>query len=149
MSMSSDEESQVATEALGQSPSTATKLSIPTGISAPKALKREGNLATNWKKIKNIRRGWENYAIVTRLDRFDKCFNTGYCYQSSETNRERVVKLNKRKIALKKTYVPYIGHVLTSEGVKADPDKVEAIFKMDRPTDIAGVQRMKADHFQS
>ena len=52
MSMSSDEESQVATEALGQSPSTATKLSIPTGISAPKVLKREGNLATNWKKIK-------------------------------------------------------------------------------------------------
>ena len=59
------------------------------------------------------------------------------------------MKLNKRKIALKKTYVPYIGHVLTSEGVKVDPDKVEAIFKMDRPTDITGVQRMKADHFQS
>ena len=54
MSMSSDEESQVATEALGQSPSTATKLLIPTGISAPKALKREGNLATNWIKIQML-----------------------------------------------------------------------------------------------
>ena len=66
----------------------------------------------------------------------------GYFYQSSETNRERVVKLYKRKIALKEMYVPYIGHVLTSEGVKADPAKVEAIFKMDRPTDVDGVQRI-------
>ena len=45
--MSSDKEPQGATGALGQSPSTAA---ISARSSASKALKRGGNLATNWKK---------------------------------------------------------------------------------------------------
>ena len=51
-------------------------------------------------------------------------------------------KLNEEKIELKKTSIPYIGHILTSEGVKADPSKIEAILKMDRPGDVAGVRRI-------
>lgn len=39
----------------------------------PKKMKMEGNLATNWKKF---RRGWENYAIVSQLDKVDERFNT-------------------------------------------------------------------------
>jgi hypothetical protein len=46
---------------------------IPTGISAPKPLLMEGNMAANWKKF---RRGWENYAIISRLEQFDERFKT-------------------------------------------------------------------------
>lgn len=35
-----------------------------------------------------------------------------------------------------------MGHLLTNEGIKIDPDKVTAIQNMPKPTDIAGVQRL-------
>ena len=38
--------------------------------------------------------------------------------------------------------MPYIGHILTSEGVQADPGKVQAILKMTKPTDVAGIRRI-------
>ena len=56
--------------------------------------------------------------------------------------QERNIKLNKQKVVFKETEVPYIGHLLTSEGVKADPSKVEAVLNMERPTDVTGVQRI-------
>ena len=56
--------------------------------------------------------------------------------------QERNIKLNKQKVAFKQTEVPYIGHLLTSKGVKADPSKVEAVLRMERPTDVTGVQRI-------
>lgn len=54
--------------------------------------------------------------------------------------RERGIKLNEMKISLKKTSMPYIGHLLTSDGVKADPSKVEAISNLTKPTDVTGVR---------
>ena len=51
-------------------------------------------------------------------------------------------KLNKQNVAFKQAEVPSIGHILTSEGVKADPSKVEAVIRMERPTDVTGVQRI-------
>ena len=54
--------------------------------------------------------------------------------------REKGIKLNVEKMKLKCTELPYIGHLLTDTGLKPDPSKVEAIFKMERPTDIQGVQ---------
>ena len=56
--------------------------------------------------------------------------------------RERKIKLNQAKIELKKTSIPYNGHVLTSEGVKADPSKISSITEMKNPTDKSGVQRL-------
>ena len=44
--------------------------------------------------------------------------------------KERNIKLDKQKVAFKQTEVPYIGHLLKSEGVKADPCKVEAVLNM-------------------
>ena len=38
--------------------------------------------------------------------------------------------------------MPYIGHILTSEGVQADTGKVMAILEMTKPTDVAGVRRI-------
>ena len=59
-----------------------------------------------------------------------------------ERCRERNLKLNREKLQLKCTETTFIGHVLTPEGVKPDPSKVEAILKMERPSDVAAVRRL-------
>ncbi len=46
---------------------------LPAGLSMPKPLKLDGNLATNWKRFK---RSWDNYEIVARLNRFEPQFKT-------------------------------------------------------------------------
>ncbi|XP_051782584.1 uncharacterized protein K02A2.6-like [Erpetoichthys calabaricus] len=56
--------------------------------------------------------------------------------------RERNIKLNVDKFRLRQSEVTYIGHLLTSEGLKVDPEKVWAIKEMPRPTDVKGVQRI-------
>ena len=43
--------------------------------------------------------------------------------------RERNLRLNTEKMNLKMTEVPYIGHLLTREGLHVDPKTVEAIEK--------------------
>ena len=35
-----------------------------------------------------------------------------------------------------------MGHLLSSDGLKPDPAKVEAVTKMPRPEDVEGVQRL-------
>uniref|UniRef100_A0AAR2JIE4 ribonuclease H n=1 Tax=Pygocentrus nattereri TaxID=42514 RepID=A0AAR2JIE4_PYGNA len=52
------------------------------------------------------------------------------------------IKLNADKFKLRKEEVPYIGHLLTSEGLKIDPEKVRAVTEMPRPTDVKAVQRL-------
>lgn len=59
-----------------------------------------------------------------------------------ECCRAKQIKLNRDKIELKKTSMPYIGHILTSNGVKADPSKIKAILQMKQPEDVAGVRRV-------
>ena len=36
-----------------------------------------------------------------------------------------------------------MGHVVSNKGLKNDPSKVEAILKMEPPTDKAGVERLR------
>lgn len=59
-----------------------------------------------------------------------------------ERCRERNLKLNREKLQLKCTETPFIGHMLTPEGIKPDPRKVEAVLKMERPSDVAAVRRL-------
>jgi hypothetical protein len=40
------------------------------------------------------------------------------------------------------TEVKYMGHILTANGLKADPEKLDAITQMENPTDVTGVQRL-------
>ncbi|XP_062516385.1 uncharacterized protein K02A2.6-like [Corticium candelabrum] len=56
--------------------------------------------------------------------------------------QERGVRLNRDKLSIRKTNVPYMGHILTTEGVRPDPAKVKAILAMDRPNDVAAVRRL-------
>jgi len=55
--------------------------------------------------------------------------------------REQNVKLNKDKMKLPLDQVPYIGHLLRSQGLKPDPEKVKAIIEMPKPQDITEVRR--------
>ena len=48
--------------------------------------------------------------------------------------REVNLKLNKSKINLRKTEVKFMGHVVTNQGLKPDPDKVKAVEAMPRST---------------
>ncbi|KAL6471877.1 hypothetical protein MHYP_G00205270 [Metynnis hypsauchen] len=56
--------------------------------------------------------------------------------------RKRNIKLNAEKFKLRQSEVPYIGHRLTSEGLKIDPEKSRAIAEMPSPTDVKGLQRL-------
>lgn len=45
--------------------------------------------------------------------------------------KARIIKLNK-KFQFKSSEVSFIGHVITKNGLKADPKKVEAVIKMEQ-----------------
>ena len=55
--------------------------------------------------------------------------------------RERGLKLNKHKLRLRQKEVRFIGHLITADGLKPDPEKVRAVEQMPEPTDVAGVRR--------
>ena len=55
--------------------------------------------------------------------------------------RSSGLRLNRSKCKFLEPELPYIGHVLTSEGVKADPKKVAAIALMELLTSADGVKR--------
>ena len=50
------------------------------------------------------------------------------------------LKLNKKR-HFHTTELPYIGHVLTPNGVKPDPTKVDVITNMSSPTDTEELRR--------
>ncbi|KAL1252058.1 hypothetical protein QQF64_019854 [Cirrhinus molitorella] len=52
------------------------------------------------------------------------------------------IKLNAEKFQLRRSEVPYIGHLLTTDGLRVDPEKARAIRDMPRPVDVKGVQRL-------
>ena len=64
--------------------------------------------------------------LIARLER--------YC--------EKNIKLNPKKLKLRKQEVPYIGHLLTQDGLKPDPNKVKAILEMPTPTEKQFLQRL-------
>ena len=55
--------------------------------------------------------------------------------------RERNLKFNKDKCRFRVSEVSYVGHVLSADGVKPDPLKVEAIKTMPPPGDREELQR--------
>ena len=56
--------------------------------------------------------------------------------------RDRNVKFNWDKLQLRVNTVKYLGTIISEEGIKPDPDKVNAISNMPVPTDKAGVRRL-------
>ena len=52
------------------------------------------------------------------------------------------LKINAKKMQLRLREVTYMGHCITADGLKADPEKTKAIQDMPPPTDKLGVQRL-------
>ena len=59
-----------------------------------------------------------------------------------ERCRQEGVSLNKDKMQFKQQKVDYMGHVITSDGLQADPYKIKAILNILSPTDNKGGQRL-------
>ena len=55
--------------------------------------------------------------------------------------RDVGIRLTPDKMILRQNHVPFLGHIITADGLKPDPDKVKAIDDMPRPIDIEGVQQ--------
>ena len=62
--------------------------------------------------------------------------------QALERCKNSGIKLNTKKCKYKVKEVKYLGHIITSEGIKIDNEKVRAIKQMPKPTDKKAVQRL-------
>jgi len=51
-----------------------------------------------------------------------------------ERARKVNLRLNSRKMELKKSEVKFMGHIISKDGLKPDPDKVRAVEEMPQPT---------------
>lgn len=58
-----------------------------------------------------------------------------------ERAREVNLRLNPNKCKFRLDQVAYVGHIFTSEGLRADPTKTAAIKAMPVPTDVTSLQR--------
>eukprot|EP00057_Strongylocentrotus_purpuratus_P006656 XP_011661130.1 PREDICTED: uncharacterized protein K02A2.6-like [Strongylocentrotus purpuratus] len=54
---------------------------------------------------------------------------------------ERGIRLNEEKFDYKSEQIKFMGHVLSKDGLKIDPKKVEAIKNMPRPDSVEAIQR--------
>ena len=51
------------------------------------------------------------------------------------------LRLNRGKAEIKKQEITFLGHLITSDGLKIDPEKLEAVKNMPKPEDVEGVRR--------
>ena len=58
-----------------------------------------------------------------------------------ERCREKHIMLNDEKADMRMTEITFMGHLITKEGIQADPNKITAIRDMPSPTDVHGVKR--------
>jgi len=61
------------------------------------------------------------YGVLTRLQQHD-------------------VRLNKEKCSFSRSEVTFYGHIFSSEGIRADPEKIQAITNMGEPANISEVK---------
>ena len=56
--------------------------------------------------------------------------------------QQKAIKLNAEKLEYRCKEVPFHGHLLTTEGLKPDPEKVRAIVEMPRPKERDDILRL-------
>ncbi|KAK3728418.1 hypothetical protein QZH41_012269, partial [Actinostola sp. cb2023] len=52
--------------------------------------------------------------------------------------KEKGMKLNKKNLKLKCKEITYLGHLITQNGLNPDPEKIEAVKKMPKFTNVKG-----------
>ena len=62
-------------------------------------------------------------------------------HSSQDAENAGNLKLNKQKVSRAQTNVLFMGHLLTPEGLKPDPRKIEAIVSMPEPEDATALKR--------
>ena len=50
------------------------------------------------------------------------------------------VRLSKEKCSFSKKKVKFCGHIFSNEGIRADPEKIEAIMNMGEPENVSEVK---------
>ena len=112
-------------------------LRMPFGISpAPECFQRK--LDQNLEGLKGIYKVADDILITGRGTTKDEAVKNhdANLLKLLERRQERNLKLKREKIQLKCT------DVLTPEGIKPDSRKVEAVLKMERPSDLAAVKSL-------
>ena len=56
--------------------------------------------------------------------------------------QQQGIRLNKEKCSFSKSEVKFYGHIFSSEGVRADPGKIEAITNMSEPDNVSEVKSL-------
>ena len=59
-----------------------------------------------------------------------------------ERARQENLIFNPKKVKLCINEVPFVGHILTPQGLKPDPQKIKAITNMPPPIDKTGIKRL-------
>ena len=62
--------------------------------------------------------------------------------QTTKTLSDAGLKLNKAKCEIEKEEIEFLGYIISKDGVRPDPGKVEAVVKMAEPTNVAELRRM-------
>jgi transposase InsO family protein len=109
---------------------------VPFGISpAPEIYQKVQNEIIEG--LKNVKAMADDLLVYGCGDTFEEALIDHNINLKNLLNRLRAVglKLNKDKVKLAQTKVTYFGHVLSSDGVKVDPRKVDAIAKIQTPKD--------------
>ena len=57
--------------------------------------------------------------------------------------QQKNIKLNKEKSVFKTTDVEFLGHIITNQGLKPDPKKIEAILEIENPTDVTAIRHLQ------
>ena len=60
--------------------------------------------------------------------------------------RDNNLRLNKKKLRLRLQEVVYMGHLLTSKGLRPDPMKVQAVQALPKPEDKKAVERLSSTY---
>ncbi|KAL7880974.1 hypothetical protein SRHO_G00032280 [Serrasalmus rhombeus] len=107
------------------------------GLKPPAGLELlHGNLSENWRRF---RQRFELYLEATgSAGKPAKVKTSARKVQSEELNKTR---LNKEKCKIGLEEIKYLGHILSKDGLKPDPSKIEAIRKMPTPECKKDVER--------
>ena len=72
----------------------------------------------------------------------DKAEHDQALHQVMKQARQANAKFSIDKLQLKIPQVKYMGHLISHEGIRPDPDKVNAITQMPKPDDRKGIERL-------
>ena len=112
-------------------------LRMPFGISSVSEITQKRNDET-FDDIQGVHVIADDLIIATRDDQEPD----NILHSVLSRARDKGVEFNSEKVQLKIGQVEYMGNLVSSDGLKPDPKKIEAIMNMPKPTDANSLQRL-------